>query len=673
MPKRSFDTFAKTEDISRPPLWTSLPQAVPTPPIASPSRSHHSDQNPLSPKVKRPSNGAGVKAHKSPDDEGPRLPSISRKVKACAACRKQKIKCNMPGEPPCQRCKERGLSCRLNKSLQTLMAEDSRWKSSVTKDLAALHSSLDSVLTSLSLPSLPTPQVIAQEPAMFFDQDEQGNDDDEEESRDNSPKPSPMTENIGHAPIESLYQITGLRALRSQETVVEEQSRICKQLKDTDFISKGQVSIEDAEYLASFFLTKLDPFIYYLTGNYRDLDAFRRRSPTLTACILTIAALHDPSRSHLYPICNKEFKRLVANAMFEKRIDIEYLRALVVGSYWLTEVAWILSGYAVRRASEFHLRQCYYTIVDANKNPTKYTKEQCGNAMDGIRVMYLLYICDHHLSILYGRPSILRDNETYIFGWEEYLSCPQSGPADRRIASQLSLLLLMSQMRESFGPEDNASPLHPSDGTAIARFETKLDDWMSRWGKGTVHDKNIGSFPSKGIVTHYQFAKLYLESYVFRGLPENGGIIPECFLENASSAVAAAKSIITMLLEDPDLRFALCGVPHYFHGMVAFACEWMVKTATRYSTQLYVNLENVQSLVSALSQQLRRTQVGKDHLLNRMASGLEAMAASIRKTSSRSSQGPAPSPSAQNMGPPGNGRAGQHSPFHDQWNDDANE
>ncbi|KAL1839997.1 hypothetical protein VTK73DRAFT_3873 [Phialemonium thermophilum] len=53
-----------------------------------------------------------------------RVPTISRRVRACAACRKQKIKCIMDDRgPPCRRCEEKGLGCVLNKSLQALLNE----------------------------------------------------------------------------------------------------------------------------------------------------------------------------------------------------------------------------------------------------------------------------------------------------------------------------------------------------------------------------------------------------------------------------------------------------------------------------------------------------------------------------------------------------------------------
>jgi hypothetical protein len=154
-----------------------------------------------------------------------------------------------PGEsPPCQRCRERGLSCRLNKSLQTLMSEDSKWKASVTKDISNIHASLQQVLQSLSFPGLPSPNISTQEPAVIFDQDlEHDNEDadeEEEQSYDNSPKMSPRADNGAQIPIESLYQITGLKSLRSQESFTDEQKRVCKQLRDSDFISRGQISLE---------------------------------------------------------------------------------------------------------------------------------------------------------------------------------------------------------------------------------------------------------------------------------------------------------------------------------------------------------------------------------------------------------------------------------------------
>lgn len=79
----------------------------------------------------------------------PKPPDITRKITACVACRKQKvcakavsgsdgciktyinvepyqIKCHMrESNPPCTRCKKRGLPCTVNRSLQMVLESDS--------------------------------------------------------------------------------------------------------------------------------------------------------------------------------------------------------------------------------------------------------------------------------------------------------------------------------------------------------------------------------------------------------------------------------------------------------------------------------------------------------------------------------------------------------------------
>lgn len=59
------------------------------------------------------------------DGTGGRVPTISRKVRACAACKKQKIRCDFEeGETTCVRCKKMKLECVVNRSLQTILDED---------------------------------------------------------------------------------------------------------------------------------------------------------------------------------------------------------------------------------------------------------------------------------------------------------------------------------------------------------------------------------------------------------------------------------------------------------------------------------------------------------------------------------------------------------------------
>ena len=123
------------------------------------------------------------------------------------------------------------------------------WKDSVLEDLGHVHSSLQQALTKLALPLLPP----LQSGLSTASGDPQGSDfadrDGEVPSCDNSPRISPREEGLAHAPIDSLYQITRLSALRSDaspDTHKAVPKRVDSQATN-DFITRGLVSVSEAE------------------------------------------------------------------------------------------------------------------------------------------------------------------------------------------------------------------------------------------------------------------------------------------------------------------------------------------------------------------------------------------------------------------------------------------
>lgn len=60
---------------------------------------------------------------------GGHVPKISRRIRACTECKKHKIRCDMgPGELTCQRCRRMSLECVVNKSLQTLLDDETEYE-----------------------------------------------------------------------------------------------------------------------------------------------------------------------------------------------------------------------------------------------------------------------------------------------------------------------------------------------------------------------------------------------------------------------------------------------------------------------------------------------------------------------------------------------------------------
>jgi hypothetical protein len=176
---------------------------------------------------------------------------------------------NNNGEPPCRRCIERGLSCVLNKSLQTLISERSQWKDDMHRDIANMHGAVQDILKRLSMPALqplkapPTDE--PQETSPYEDTVVEKVED-VGPSCDNSPKLPPQAESLQNVPIESLYQITRLRSLRAENSGDES-----KVDEGTDVVSKGIVSVEEAERLTALYLGRLDHYAYSIANKFTDL------------------------------------------------------------------------------------------------------------------------------------------------------------------------------------------------------------------------------------------------------------------------------------------------------------------------------------------------------------------------------------------------------------------
>ncbi|KAK8019506.1 hypothetical protein PG990_004644 [Apiospora arundinis] len=554
------------------------------------------------------------------------IPMISRKIKACASCRKHKIKCVMDqNQKRCRRCIEKNLGCVLNKSLQTLISERSQTNEAMVQDLEMLHSGLQRVLKTMNLSSLgplhSTRQMIqtpaAEEPHEIGP------------SCDNSPRLSPADINdLPKVPIQSVYHLTKLSALRSPDDA--DASHMNQQdLVIDDFISKGQLSLGDAERLFNLYMSHLDHFMYGIGGRHKTLDGLRRSSRILAACIFTVAALHDPQSNVIYGVCSKEFRRLVASSMFQRQIDRDYLRALSIGAYWLSDISWILSGHAIRRASEFNISGLYRRVVSEGNS----------DALDYIRIWYILYISDQHLSTLFGRSPVIRDDYT-VQGWEEFIECSATNEEDNRLASQVSLLNILHSIRELFGP-DNGEPISKVYVMQISSFSRQLDQWLARWSSAIIqHHERIGGFPRKGVHLHYHYAKLILYSHVFRGIHDSS--IPAHFLDSAASAVAAATNTVNVLISDPEMQPALVGLPSYMHSMTGYACMFLAKLATVHGDQL-IEKPLVIDLTSRLAALYRSTPVGKFHLMNLMADGLDKVIVALQNniaTNDQADHGP---------------------------------
>uniref|UniRef100_A0A8H7N0R4 Zn(2)-C6 fungal-type domain-containing protein n=1 Tax=Bionectria ochroleuca TaxID=29856 RepID=A0A8H7N0R4_BIOOC len=515
----------------------------------------------------------------------PPLPNISRKVKACAACRKQKVRCLMDKSgPPCKRCAEKDLSCVLNKSLQTLITERVPQTNALIHDLEIVSTSVQHILKTLNLPSMPqleSSRFIAPSP-VSGEQCDSNQLPDIGPSCDNSPAFSPQDEeNLPRIPMHSSIHV-GPHA---------------------DFISQGMISLEDAEMLFHLYTDRVDHFAYGVGARYKTLEVLRCNSAVLTAAILTVAAMHDPKANSLYPICDREFKRLMTESLFDRHVDRDHLRA----------------------------------FGDEHRQPPGNTTREKRRRR---RQFHSNLVLDIHLRSasfdLYCRQGEMREDRA-IEHAEWLVESSTVTVGDQRLVSQVTLLTIIHKIRALSGT-DSGKPIPTVFASHISSFSRQLDQWVGRWSTTfpEVQD-GFGTFPRKGCVFHYQFAKLYLLSHVFHGL--GCSPIPTEFLEAAHGATAAAMAILNIIITEPVVREALVGLPCYIQSMIGFACMFLMKLITNYGNQLIDRNEFI-DILSRLVAAYQATPVNSWHLVHHMGNGLERMLRALRKQPSNTTIDP---------------------------------
>lgn len=111
-----------------------------------------------------------------------------------------------------------------------------------------------------------------------------------------------------------------------------------------DFISRGVISVEQAETLYNIYHHRLDHYIYRALGHHDSLESVRQNSTLLTAAICSVAALHSDEVGHLFQRCYTEFRNTVSAQLFSNENNLDDVRGLCIAAFWLSQLSWTLVG-----------------------------------------------------------------------------------------------------------------------------------------------------------------------------------------------------------------------------------------------------------------------------------------------------------------------------------------
>ncbi|KAJ5239991.1 hypothetical protein N7468_004610 [Penicillium chermesinum] len=578
--------------------------------------------------LKRSSTEADLDSPKSSALPQPRpTPKIS-KARACAECKRHKIRCEFrAGESNCTKCIRSGIKCVVNDFSQKFVDDDGIWKSEATASIQQLQAAVSQLLSQAGLPDLSSytvgdtrngpspvtshnthrssigtshPHTSHQEgPGVVMDV-----------TREPSQEADLQNPDLVPAPMRSLYEVTKLSNLRNNHTEAPR-----KTLLEEDFITRGLISIHEAEELFAYFSRTMNQLLWGgIILVHHDLTSVRRASTLLSAAVLTVAALHIPNRTATLNRCYSEYVSLVSSMALTRAHTLDDIRGLCVGAFWLSELSWKLSGHAVRIATEMGLHQSYQRLTRGHTD--QYKRAQ---------LWYLLYVCDHHFSIAYGRPPVIHE-DIAIRNCETFLELPMVVSGDFRLLAQVALFTILTEAYRMFG-SDTEQALIESDFNQLRVYNVAVDQWRLLWQPRSADSPYVRTYPSKGVVLHYHFAKFQLNSLSLRGLsPSNTPSFSMDRKESANIAISSAIACLNMVLEEPDIRDAIVGVPIFTHTMVTFSAAFLIKVAMNWnSAYLSINARQVRQIVERVIELMNCVSAGERHLTRHIARGLGKM------------------------------------------------
>ena len=382
-----------------------------------------------------------------------------------------------------------------------------------------------------------------------------------------------------------------------------------------DVISRGIVTLEEAQNYLDFYQNRLDHFVYQIMGDRKTLTQVRLASPLLLAAICAVSALHLASPQ--FDKCYQEFASISAAQTFSRKNTVDDVRGLCIGAFWLSGISWTCIGAAVRISTEIGLHRSIFKALTGDR--THYLRT---------RLYYLVYVCDHHFSVPYGRPPMTRMDDS-IRAISEFLKTENAGEDDARLASQVMFWSVSSDIYETFGV-DVERPLDIQMIEPLRRYAIKLDNIRADWTERFSYNRYVGNYPRKGVGLHYHFAKLYLYSIAFRGIGKPGFKMPNVALdidELANGALLSATAILRAVVSDTEIQSYLNGLPTYFDIMIAFAVVFVLKVSTKYATSLRGDTRERRSRVAALVTVLKHVTASMHtrHLLVSVAKGAETL------------------------------------------------
>ena len=431
-----------------------------------------------------------------------------------------------------------------------------------------------------------------------------------------------------------------------------------------DFITRGVVSESDAKFLFDHYRDHINPLLCDgILCLHKTLHDARQSSSLLVAVVLTVAALHVPNREQTLHATYNAFVSLMRGTCLLRSQNLDDIRGLCIGAFYLTSLSWALCSRAVRVATEMNL----------HKSSLQFTREGSVDSHERVRLWYVLYVCDHQFALAYGRPPLMHEDAA-IRNADKLLRSSLSSPGDGKLVAQVRLFRILADSYFRYGCDPDLE-LGGRDFEMLQSFNILVDQWRLEYLPKYLDDPTAAAttaslrtrvdhhlmMPSKGVtILYYHLARFQLNSIALRGIsaqrscwsPDTataaGPLMTWDRQEAANAAIAAATNTVRLIVEDEDLRSKeLIGMPIFIHAMIAVCASSLLKMAVVFgepdkagagATELQLPrdlakrglnfhtthaLANVESLVHLLA--IVADNVSQRHVIRQVVTGLREL------------------------------------------------
>ncbi|CAK9787310.1 hypothetical protein CC85DRAFT_272355 [Cutaneotrichosporon oleaginosum] len=423
-----------------------------------------------------------------------------------------------------------------------------------------------------------------------------------------------------------------------------------------DAVELGIVTEEEGRELMSIYYSGSSNFIPCYDPSFDTWDSLKIRSPfSITTIVMVGARVRDGGGpvSDVQRLCREHVQKIAQGTMFNPVARVEAVQAMSILAAF-SDNGWLPGGHAVRMALDIGINKSFIKLLRSGmgKGKTPEELEEERPLVVHSRVWFCLYLMEHQMAYGMGRPAILREDES-IHQCRRLLEHPLSITSDARLVSTVELTALRAPLHIELTASPDL-PIEPSTLTRLKQANHEFDSWERYWDRvlSDRFGKARGDFYRESLVIQRQYAELFVNSQLLRGIREPSDVVsmPEEKRALAIRAMRNAQTVLEVCLKGQNYRNGLRYAVHYTHVCAAFAASFLIRIARLFPQEL--NLKKTAKDVEELAGILAEIPAGRYarslRLILRRARRAKVIPAASQRTSP--TRIPAPLPLTNSTG-----------------------